>query len=219
VLLTASAIGGVEPWTSWQFVGLFGVVETASGAANVITPNVWRLPIAELETRTDVRLAASALLLPHWGGLARCAAGLVFIAVAGWEAGVGLASVALVPFVLALAWWTLALSILLARVGVAWPEVDVVQFVVRWGTREKELAPLSIGASVLQFLLSIVTLPVAKLFAPSLLYQPELGPSGPALFAAVAASIALLVLVALAWYGRIELNAPAEQQREAEARS
>jgi hypothetical protein len=104
-------------------------------------------------------------------------------------------------------------------VGVAWPEVDVVQFVVRWGKREKELAPMSIGASILQFLLSIVTLPVAKLLPPSVLYQPELGPSGSVLSVAVVVSVALVVLVYLAWYGRIELTAPAEQQREAEARS
>src|SRR5918994_820163 len=80
VLVTATALGGLAPWSRWQFVGLYGAIEMASGLANVISPNVWRLPIAELQTskRTDVRLAASALLLPHWGGLARSLAGLVF---------------------------------------------------------------------------------------------------------------------------------------------
>ena len=82
VIFTAAALGGVEPWTGWQFVGAFGVIEAASGLANVISPNIWRLPVAELQTneRTDVKLAASALLLPHWGGLARFGAGLVCLA-------------------------------------------------------------------------------------------------------------------------------------------
>jgi len=67
LILTMTALGGLAPWTRWQFVGVFGVIEAASGLANVITPNVWHLPIAELETRrrTEVKLAMSALLLPH----------------------------------------------------------------------------------------------------------------------------------------------------------
>jgi hypothetical protein len=218
VLVTASAIGGVEPWSRWQFIGMFGVVEASSGLGNVITPNVWRLPVAELQTsrRTNVKLAASALLLPHWGGLARCVAGLLLVAVAAHQEGLGPATSALVPFVLALAWWTIAISAILARPGVAWPEFDVVQILVRWGKRERELAPMSIGASILQFVLSIVTLPVAKLLSPSVLYQPEIGPSPQALLVSVAVSVVLLVLVYLAWYGRLELRAPAEQQREAD---
>ena len=89
VIFTAAALGGVEPWTGWQFVGAFGVIEAASGLANVISPNIWRLPVAELQTneRTDVKLAASALLLPHWGGLARFGAGLVCLALAAWQDG------------------------------------------------------------------------------------------------------------------------------------
>ena len=59
VIVTAAALGGVAPWSRWQFIGLFGVIEGASGLANVISPNVWRLPVAELEksARTDVKLA------------------------------------------------------------------------------------------------------------------------------------------------------------------
>jgi hypothetical protein len=221
VIFTAAALGGVEPWTRWQFVGAFGVIEAASGLANVISPNIWRLPVAELQTseRTDVKLAASALLLPHWGGLARSLAGLVFLGLAAWQEGLGPASSALVPFVLALAWSILAISALLARAGVARPDLDVVQFVVRWGAREKELPPISIGASTFQFLLSITTIPAAKLLPPSVLYQPEIGPSADALLFTLAASLALLAAVYFVWSGRIELNAPAEQQREAEEES
>jgi hypothetical protein len=106
-----------------------------------------------------------------------------------------------------------------ARFGVAWPNVDVVQFVVRWGRREKELTPLSIGASLLQFLLTVTTIPAAKLLPPSVLYQPEIGPSTTALLVAVAVSVVLLGVVYLLWSGRMVLNAPAEQQREAEEES
>jgi hypothetical protein len=92
----------------------------------------------------------------------------------------------------------------------------VVQFVVHWGGREKETPPISIGAAVLQFLLSIMTIPAVKLLPPSALYQPEIGPSPEALLVTLAVSIALLPPVYVLWSGRIELSAPAEQQREAE---
>jgi hypothetical protein len=218
VVLTIAALGGLGPWSRWQFVGAFGVIEAASGLANVISPNVWRLPVAELQTseRTNVRLAGSALLLPHWGGLARFAAGVVCLGLAAWYEGLGPGLLALVPFVLALSWSILAISAVLARGGVARPELDVVQLVVRWGGREKESRPISIGAAVLQFLLSVATIPAVKLLPPSVLYQPELGPSLDALLTAGALAVVLLVLVYFLWAGRIDVRAPREQQREAE---
>ena len=218
LILTMTALGGLAPWTRWQFVGAFGVVEAASGLANVITPNIWRLPIAELETsrRTDVKLATSAVLLPHWGGLARCVAGVVCIGLAAWKTGVGPASILLVPFVLLLAWSVVAISTALARAGIARPDIDVFQFVVRWRNGEHELTPVSLGAAVFPFLLAIATIPAVKLFPPSVLYQPEIGPSLEALLATVALAVALLVLVYWLWSDRIEMQAPREQQREAE---
>jgi hypothetical protein len=218
LILTVSLLGGLAPWTSWQFIGVFGLIEAASGLANVISPNIWWLPIAELQAnvRGGVKLAASAVLLPHWGGLARCAAGFVCLGVAAWHEGLGAGSAALVPLVLALAWAILAISAVLARAGVAWPDVDVVQLVVRWGRREKELRPISIGAAVLQFLLGITTLPTVKLLPPSVLYQPELAPSLGSLLLVLALSAVLLALVSALWSGRIELHAPPRQQREAE---
>jgi hypothetical protein len=216
--VTATALGGLAPWSRWQFIGVFGLLEAASGLANVISPNIWRLPVAELTTsgRTDVKLAASALLLPHWGGLARFAAGIVCLGVSAWQDGLGPASAGLVPFVAALAWSILAISAVLARVGVAWPDFDVFQLVGRWGGREKEFPPVSISAVLLQFVLSIVTLPAVKLLPPSVLYQPELGPSLEALLLAFALSAVLLALVYLLWAGRIEWDASPEQQSEAE---
>jgi hypothetical protein len=221
VILTMTAFGGLEPWSRWQFVGLFGVIEAASGVANVLSPNVWHLPIAELETsgRTRVELARSALLLPHWGGLARCAAGLVCLGLAAWQEGIGPAAPALVPLLAALAWTMLAISAVLARVGVARPEQDVVQLVVRWGGRERELKPISIGASVFQFFLSISTIPAVKVLPASVLYGPELGPSAEAVLVSLALAVALVPVVYVLWSGRIAQEAPAEQQREAEERA
>jgi hypothetical protein len=221
LILTTTALSGLAPWSRWQFIGAFGVLETASGLANVISPNVWRLPTAEVQTsdRVDVRLAASALLLPHWGGLVRCVAGLVCLAIAAWHEGLGVASAALVPFVLAVAWSILAISAVFARAGVGWPDFDVIQFIVRWGGRERELPPMSISAAVFQFLLTIATIPAVKLLPPSVLYQPDVGPSLDALLAALALAAALLVLVYVLWSGRIALKAPGEQQREAEEHS
>jgi hypothetical protein len=218
LMVTVTALGGLAPWSRWQFVGAFGVIEAGSGFANVLSPNIWRLPIAELQTseRTDVRMAASALLLPHWGGFARCFAGLVCIALAGWREGVGPPSLALAPLLLALAWVVLAISAVVARAGVARPDLDVVQLVVRWRGRERELRPLSIGASILQFLLAIATIPAVKLLPPSVLYRPELGPPSETLLVALALSAALAALVYVSWSGRFASQAPAEQQHEAD---
>jgi hypothetical protein len=199
-------------------VGAFGVLEAASGLANVISPNIWRLPVAELTTsdRTKVKLAGSTMLLPHWGGLARCAAGVVCLGAAAWEEGLGPVSVGLVPFVIALGWSILAISAILARVGVARPDLDVFQVVVRWGRREKELHPISISAALFQFVLTIVTLPAVKVLPPSVLYRPEAGPSMAALLVVLAVSAVLLAAVYGVWAGQIRRAAPREQQREAE---
>jgi hypothetical protein len=55
-----------------------------------------------------------------------------------------------------------------------------------------------------------------KLLPPSVLYQPELGPSLDALLVALALSVALLALVYLLWAGRIEWDSP---ERKAKPRS
>lgn len=218
IIFTLSALGGLAPWSAWQFIGLFGVLEAASGLANVISPNIWRLPVAQVETgrRTDVELAASTLLLPHWAALARFAAGLVLVAVAAWHEGLAPGSVALIPFIGALAWLMLVISIALARLALLRPQLDVLGITIRWGGKVREAPPLSLTASVLQFLLSIATLPAAKLLAPAILYQPQLAPSANALLVVLAASVILGLLAYLVWWGRIAVNAPREQQREAE---
>jgi hypothetical protein len=218
IIFTLSALGGLEPWSPWQFVGAFGILEAASGIANVISPNIWRLPVAEVKTsqRTRVELAASALLLPHWPALARFGAGLLLAIVAAWHEGIAPASLALAPFALAVAWLIVAISAALARLALLRPERDVAEVAIRWGGKLRELPPLSLSASILQFVLSIATVPLAKLCSPSILYQPELAPSAEALFTVLAASGLLAGLVYWMWSGRIGLRAPAEQQREVE---
>jgi hypothetical protein len=218
IIFMLIALGGLAPWSRWQFIGAFGVLEAASGLANVISPNIWRLPVAQLQTseRTQIELAGSALLIPHWAALARFAAGAVLMAIAAWHEGLALASVALIPFVLALAWLVLVISAAFARVALIRPEMDVVQVNVRWGGRDREFPPGSLSAAVLQFLLSISTVPAAKLLDPTVLYQPELAPSLEALLAVLIASAISGVLVYLLWSGRVAGTAPAEQQREAE---
>jgi hypothetical protein len=138
------------------------------------------------------------------------------MAIAAWHEGLGPGSVALVPFIAALAWLILAISIALARLALLRPHLDVVGVAIRWGGKVREAPPLSLTASVLQFLLSIATLPAAKLLAPSILYQPELAPSAEALLVLLAASVTVGLLVYLLWWDRIAITAPREQQREAE---
>lgn len=218
ILLTITAMGGLGDWTRWQFIGLFGLVEAGSGLANIIVPNIWRLPVAELQTKhsTEVKLAASAMLIPHWGGATRMAAGVVLVTAAAAHEGAGAGTVGVVVLGLLFAWILVTASALVARAGVARPETDVVQFVVRWGGKETEVPPISIGASVLQFLLGIITIPMVKLMPPDSLYRPELGVSPLVLAAAVIIALAFTGATVAVWAGRIDWHAPREQQREAE---
>ncbi len=79
--LILSSFGGIEPWTNAQFIGLFGAIETGLGLSFLISPNIWRLPVAEANTsrRTTVKLAASVILQPHWAALAKAIAGMLMI--------------------------------------------------------------------------------------------------------------------------------------------
>jgi hypothetical protein len=218
ILLTMTALGGLEPWNEWQFLGLFGVVEAAAGASNIIAPNIWRLPVAEMETsgRTKIRLAASTILLPHWGGAARSFAGVVLILVSGFHEGWGLASLLLPVLLVLLCVIFLAISAMIARLGVEHPETDTVQFVIRWRNKENELNPLSLSASLQQFVLGVITLPAVKVLSPGVLFGPEIRPSAEAMVVAVVVTVLSIAATALLWAGRLQWQAPREQQREAE---
>jgi hypothetical protein len=217
VLLTVTALGGLGDWTRWQFIGLFAVLECAAGAANVILPNIWRLPVAEAQVkRASIKLAPSVVLIPHWAAAARIAAGLVLLGGAFAMEGLAPGSFLVLPFAALLAWLITAASLLVARAGVAWPQQDVVQFLIVRPRSRIELPPISIGASALQFLLSIATVPVVKLLPPSVLYQAHVQPSWTALAVAMAVSLMALGAVVAAWQGRIDWHAPPAQRREAE---
>jgi hypothetical protein len=218
VLLTVTALGGLEDWTRWQFIGLFGMVEAASGLANIVLPNIWRLPVAEMQTkRTRVRLAASTIGIPHWGGAARAVAGAILIVVASVAEGSSPDTALVVVVVGLFGVMTVGVSAAVARLGVERPDLDVVQFIIRRGGRDRELPPISLGASILQFFLSIITVPVVKLVPASAFFSAGLAPSAEAV--AVLAGVTLLSVAAGlgAWWGRIDWRAPREQQREAEA--
>jgi hypothetical protein len=110
----------------------------------------------------------------------------------------------------------LGVSAAIARIGVAYSSLDTVQFVVRWRERETELAPLSISASIQQFVLGILTLPAVKALNPGALYQPAFSPSLELLAIAGLIAVVFLLATALLWSGHIQWRAPEEQQREAD---
>lgn len=217
--LTLIALGGLGEWTGTQFIGLFGLLEVATGAAFVVGPNVWRLPVAaaELEPRTPVRFAASTILLPHWAGGVKSIAGLGLASYAAYQEGVSLATLGVVPVIVFTCAVSLALSMLFARAGCARPDLDVFQVTVNRPNRKPlELPGMSWGASVVQALLNVMTFPSVKLLAPSALYSPELAPSGRVL-AWFGLTAAILTAAAFAaWAGRLAWRAPRPQQREAE---
>jgi hypothetical protein len=215
--LTVTALGGFTDWTWWQFIALFGFIETAAGLSNILVPNLWHLPVAEMNSRrTTVRLAGSVLLLPHWGGAARAAAGLCLLVAGSVKAGFSAESLLLVPAIVALTVLLIGLAAAIARLAVAYPQLDTVQFIVRWRGKESELSPLSLTASIQQFLLGVLTLPAIKLLQPGALFGPQIRPSQEAFAAVILLAVASVVATGLLWTGRIQWHAPREQQREAE---
>jgi len=217
--LVILALGGLGEWTRVQFIGLFGLMELATGLAFIVCPNIWRLPVAEANTsdHTPVRLAASTLLLPHWGAGAKALAGAVFLIAAAVHEGIGVATAGVLLLMLGVLAIVLCVSLVIARIGVARPDLDVFFITVRRpGHKGHDLPGISIGASVVQVLLNLGPYPAVKALAPSTLYRPELGPSATALVWCLGVAGVLAYLAALVWHGRITLRAPHEQQREAE---
>jgi hypothetical protein len=143
---------------------------------------------------------------------------MVVVALLG--AGVGPATAMLPLLVLFILGGVIGLSLVAARLGVARPDMDVVQMVVQRPSRDDLILPgISIGAVVVQFVLNIGAFPAVKLLPPAVLYRPEMGPSPGLLLAAGIIAVLLLLTSLLFWRGRIAWRAPHEQQREAEAES
>lgn len=217
--LAVLALGGLGAWTGPQFVGFFGVLEAATGIAYVVGPNIWRLPVAEASTsdRTRIRLAASTLLIPHWAALAKTLAGVAMIVASAWYVGVGWVSLALPLLAVAIIVAVLALSLIVARLGVAYPQHDVFFIVIkRPNAPDRELPGISIGGMVVQLILNIGTFPVVKLLPPTILFRPVIGPSLATMLVGGAIAGILALGAGLVWNGRIVWQAPREQQREAE---
>ena len=211
-------LGGLEPWTERQFVGLFGLIELAMGLAYLFAPNAWRLPVAEANTsdRTKIRLAASTVLIPHWIAVAKAIGGALMLGYAATE-GIGPATAGLPFAVLFIAIGFLALSVAVARLGVARPDLDVFFVTVRRpGGKEYDLPGFTITGMSMQLLSNFGVFPAVELLEPSVLYRPELGPSPEFLLATGVAAALLCGLAWLAWRGRITVRAPREQEREAE---
>jgi hypothetical protein len=219
---TIAALGGPGSWSRTQFIGLFGVLEVSTGAAFLVGPNLWRMPVIEARLGVQpgqVRLAASTVFIPHWAAGVKGIAGLAFVGWAAASEGLAPASLGLPLLTICICSASVGLSLVAARIGVAHPEYDVVQFIVRRPrNRDLALPATSVGATVVQVLLNIGSLPAVKLLSPGVLYGPELAPS-PALLAWLAIVAAVLVAGGLAaWWGRLALRAPRRQQREAQAK-
>lgn len=220
VFLTLVALGGLGEWSGTQFVGLFGLIEIATGAAFIIGPNIWHLPVSEarLERKpVEVQFAASTIFIPHWAGGVKGIAGLAFVAYAAGREGIGVATLGVPLIIVAVCAGAVGVSMVFARLGVARPDIDVYEIVIRRpGHRDYALPGISLGAAVVQLALNIGTVPAVKLLPPSAFYQPEFGPSPETLFWALVGGAALLALGAAAWWGRLTWRAPAPQQQEAE---
>src|SRR4051795_4281860 len=106
LLLSAVSLKALGDWTTWQFAGMFGILEASQGLAGILQPNIWHLPVVELETsdRTRIKMAWSTIFLPHWGGAARAFAGSsIIVASAVHHGEVQPTAVLIVPLVLLLA--------------------------------------------------------------------------------------------------------------------
>ncbi|MEO8539826.1 MAG: hypothetical protein ABI577_08815 [bacterium] len=217
--LTLLALGGLGEWTGTQFIGLFGLLEVATGAAFVIGPNVWRLPVAaaELEPRTTLRFAASTVLIPHWAGGVKSIAGAGLVVWAAIYEGVSFGTPGILLIVIYVCAMCVAVSMIFARIGCAWPERDVFQISIhRPGHKTIELPGMSIGASFVQALLNIMTFPTVKLLHPSALYSPELSPSPRLLIVFGLVALVTTGFAVALWADRLAWRAKPRQQREAE---
>ncbi len=220
VFLTLLFVGGIGEWTRIQFVGIFGAFEIATGLAFIVCPNIWRMPVLEAETsdRTEIRLAASAVLLPHWAAGAKCLAGGIMLAVTIASEGVGPLTALVLPWVVLVAVFVVAISAAVSRWGVAFPQYDVVHFVIRRPRREEYKLPgLSISASILQIIAGTLTIPAVKGLPPSSFYSPEVAPSPAFFLGTLAITTLAVVAMLLVWRDRLDWRASREQQAATEA--
>lgn len=216
--LTVLGLGGFKDWTEVQFAGFYGLAEAAAGLANIFLPNVWHLPIAEtaMSPRTQIRLAVSAFAIPHWAAIARAGAGVTLVIAALVHEGADETALLLPIAIFEIALIFFASSAAASRAGVAWPDVDVMRIKIAWLGRERDLPPVSLGASLLQFVWSILTLPAIYILPATILYRPKMGLDPEALYWLTLTCLIALGVMTAAWWGRISWQASREQQREVE---
>jgi hypothetical protein len=218
LVLSGLFVGGLDHWSVRQFAGLYGLIETSTGIANLVAPNFWALPVSEFRSRSEtvVVVALADLRVIHVDGVGRVLGGGLFLAWSAAAAGVRLESLLLLPLTTLLGLTIIALSGLVARWGIARPDIDVLQLKVYWRNREKVLPPISLGTSYLQFFLTLVPLPIAAATGPRFLFHPEFYPS---LELAALTLVVTLIVVALflaAWSSRVAIRpvtAPARSER------
>jgi hypothetical protein len=81
--------------------------------------------------------------------------------------GVGLVTLGIPLLAFFIVSASMGLSLILARLGVARPDLDVFHVIIRRpGHPERELPGISAGASIVQAILNILTLPTVKVFRP-----------------------------------------------------
>ena len=215
MFLTLMLLGGIGEWTGTQFAGIFGLFEIGTGIAFLFCPNVWRMPTiaASDETNQRVELAASAVFHPHWAGGAKSIAGLLMVGFAGYQEGFAWLSAGLVVFAILVAAFTLGLSVLFARFGVAKPQHDVVQFVIRRARRDEvAIPPMSISSAILQIIFGTFTLPAIKLVDPDAFFRPEFAASSTVLLVSAAGTAVVVAAAILAWHDRLRIQARPRQQ-------
>lgn len=195
LMLALTALGGPGDWSGGRFVGLFGVLEAGWGMAAIWAPNFWRLPVVVSPYRDEEpqEITRRTVLAVHWIALGKLAAGLGLIGYAAFSEGVSPQSLGLAALVLFVAVWVLAVSALIARAGVARPDLDVVQVVFHRAGRQHSLIPVSLGASIFQAFLSLWTV-IALSLPVKALFRPEFAPSG--LVLTVAGAVALVFAAA-----------------------
>jgi hypothetical protein len=205
--LAFAMLGGLGEWSNWQFIGFFGCLELGVGLASIVGPNIWQLPVQQANKArgSALRLTAAALLTPQWEAVAKVLAGLAMVGAAGRTEGFSTASLTVIPGVILVAAAVLALSLVVARCGVARPDVDVVSFVVRRpGHPDWEVPALSLGGVVIQVVTQFGLFPLVELAPPSILYHPWLAPSEDLLLSILLVAAGLVATASVLWRARFD---------------
>jgi len=208
VYLTAEAMGGLNGWTAAQFAGLYGWIDASTGLGNVYAWNFWQMSQHAERMHGRARFDVTTFKI-KWEGFARALAGVSLLVWAGVRAGTDSATAWFVPDTLLLVIALFSFSGVLARISIAWPEVDLVHLRVTWLNKEHVLPPLSIGTSFLQLWLTIAALPIVATISVTEMYRPEMAPSRAVGLVTAALAMAAFVAFMACWRSEAVRNAEA----------